>query len=95
MTVWPWVRNFARILDTLVAKHGLTDSSSTKILLSGGSAGGIGTFVNADYLSSRFQKSVAKAAPDAGYFFPMDPLAPPKVRRTPSWPRSWANCSPF
>ena len=40
-------------------------------------AGGIGTFANADYLSSRFPESTVKAAPQAGYFFPGDPLSPP------------------
>ena len=35
----------------------------------GGSAGGIGTFQNADWLSSRFAPGVVKASPQAGWYF--------------------------
>ena len=87
--------NFARILDTLVAKYGLIDESSTKILLWGGSAGGIGTFVNADFLSARFQESIVKAAPDAGFFFPRDPLSLPNGCGTPLDYDDWAAGPPY
>ena len=50
-----------------MAKYGLVDGPNTKILLNGGSAGGAGTFLNADYMSTRFPRSMVKAAPNAGY----------------------------
>ena len=87
--------NFVRVLDALVANHGLADGPNTKILLSGGSAGGIGTFVNADYLSSRFPQSTAKAAPNAGYFFPGDPLSPPAGAGLPLDYDDWAAGPPY
>jgi hypothetical protein len=60
--------NFAAIIDELEAKHGLGAAKS--VLLTGGSAGGIGTFVNADFLADRLPQATVKAAPDAGWFFP-------------------------
>jgi hypothetical protein len=59
--------NFGLIVDELMAKYGLVDGPNTKILLNGGSAGGAGTFLNADYMSTRFPRSMVKAAPNAGY----------------------------
>jgi hypothetical protein len=82
--------NFARIVDELVANYSLRDSSRSRILLWGGSAGGIGTFVNADYLSSRFPQSLVKAAPDAGFFFPSDPLSVPHGCGMPLYYPDWA-----
>lgn len=60
--------NFASIIDELEAKHGLRNAKN--VLLAGGSAGGIGTFVNADYLAGRLPHATVKGAPNAGWFFP-------------------------
>lgn len=60
--------NFAAILDDLEAKHGL--GAAKNVLLSGGSAGGSGTFFNADYLAERLPQAMVKAVPNAGWFFP-------------------------
>jgi ribosome maturation protein SDO1 len=60
--------NFAAILDDLESAHGL--GAATDVLLTGGSAGGIGTFANADFLADRLPQAMVKAAPDAGWFFP-------------------------
>ena len=82
--------NFARILEELTANYGLVDGPDVQILLTGGSAGGIGTFSNVDFLASQFQNSVVKAAPNAGYFFPGDPLSPPKGCGRPLSYADWA-----
>jgi hypothetical protein len=58
----------------------LTNTTSfpkaTFLLLSGGSAGGIGTFHNADFVSSRAKvlapAAVVKASPQAGFYFPSE-----------------------
>jgi len=42
--------------------------NATDILFSGGSAGGVGTFMNAEYVSQRITWATVKAAPDAGWF---------------------------
>lgn len=48
-------------------------AKATSVLLSGGSAGGIGTFANADWLGSVLPPSVYyRAAPIGGWFFPGD-----------------------
>ena len=60
--------NFAAIIDELEANHGL--GAAKNVLLTGGSAGGVGTFVNADYLTERLPQATVKAAPNAGWFFP-------------------------
>ena len=60
--------NFAAVLDELEAKHGL--GAAKHVLLTGGSAGGVGTFVNADYLAERLPQATVKGAPNAGWFFP-------------------------
>ena len=60
--------NFVAIIDELKAKHGL--GGAKNVLLTGGSAGGVGTFANADYLAEQLPHAVVKAAPNAGWFFP-------------------------
>lgn len=40
----------------------------THLLLTGTSAGGFGTFVNADYFAQQFPNAVVKANPEAGWF---------------------------
>lgn len=59
--------NLVAIVDHLAGK-GL--SSATNVLLAGGSAGGIGTFVNLDWLAGRLPQAAVKGAPNAGWFFP-------------------------
>lgn len=61
--------NLARAVDALEQNHGL-GAPGVKVLLSGGSAGGIGTFRNIDWLASRLPNAVVKGAPNAGWFFP-------------------------
>jgi len=60
--------SFAAILIHLKATTHI--NNSVTMLLSGGSAGGIGVFNNIDYLSAQFPNTKVKAAPQAGYFFP-------------------------
>ncbi|XP_070564855.1 uncharacterized protein [Ptychodera flava] len=59
-----------RILDLLLdhlLEHGL--SKADRVILSGVSAGGLATFIHADYIRSRLPQSVNFCAfPDAGYF---------------------------
>ena len=52
----------------LKQQHGL--ATAKKVLLTGGSAGGIGTFKNVDWLASQLPGAVVKGAPEAGWFFP-------------------------
>ena len=58
---------FDAIVDDLVAKHGLGDA--TEIILSGDSAGGIGTWYHLDRLAQRFPKARVVGAPVAGFYF--------------------------
>jgi hypothetical protein len=76
--------NFASILDELEAKHGLR--AAKNVLLEGGSAGGLGTFVNADYLADRLPQATVKAAPNAGWIFPAAlPGDLPDIYRPSDW----------
>ena len=78
-------RNFAKIVDTIIGDllgSGRHDASPlTSVLLTGWSAGGYGTFVNADWLAKSLSAEPAlnvttvKGAPVAGYFFPGVPPA--------------------
>ena len=62
--------NLVKILQDLEDRYSML-SSAKNVLIAGGSAGGIGTFYNADYLASVLNPSaVIKAAPNAGFFFP-------------------------
>ena len=56
------------LLDALLDEHGL--STATDVLLSGGSAGGLSTYLHADYVQSKMPASVTrfKAAPVSGFF---------------------------
>lgn len=87
--------NFARILDELTANYGLVDGPDVQILLTGDSAGGVGAFTNVDFLASRYPSSVVKAAPNAGYFFPGDPLSPPTGNGIPLDYADWAAGPPY
>ena len=60
--------NFDAILDDLKSSEGL--DNATHVLLSGSSAGGVGTFLNADRGAAAFPNAVFKAAPIAGWFIP-------------------------
>ena len=44
--------------------------SATDVILSGGSAGGIGTFSNIDYVAERLKNSRVNGNPWAGWYFP-------------------------
>lgn len=44
-------------------------ASAPQMLISGGSAGGIGVFNNLDWFASQFPKTKVKGLPEAGYFF--------------------------
>jgi hypothetical protein len=73
--------NFKRIIADLKQTHAM--GNSTHVLLSGTSAGGVGTFTNADYLASLFPSATVKAAPQAGWFFPDDPQSVPAAAGLP------------
>jgi hypothetical protein len=86
-------RNFASIVATLVAHSGL--DRATHVLLTGGSAGGIGTLKQVDNLAQMLGPSVVvKGAPNAGWFFPAETgdisnkQRQPQLRRTSRWPPS-------
>lgn len=73
--------NFQRIVEDLTAKYGLSNAS--QVLLGGSSAGGFGTFFNADFLASQLPNATVKAAPQAGWFVPGDPNAVPAIQGSP------------
>ena len=62
-------------LNALEAAHGL--GSATDILLSGDSAGGIGTWPHVDWLAGRFPSARVTAAPLAGMYFYAYPYTGP------------------
>lgn len=55
------------VVDALVASAGL--GSATEIILSGASAGGIGTWINADWLASRLAGTRVSIVSIAGFYF--------------------------
>jgi hypothetical protein len=58
---------FEAVLNDLEKKYNLL--SATDIVLSGASAGGIGVYMNVDYLADRFPAARVTAATIAGYYF--------------------------
>lgn len=60
---------FDAVIHQLVEKHGL--GSAEAIILSGDSAGGIGTWYHLDRLAERFPKARVVGAPVAGFYFPV------------------------
>jgi hypothetical protein len=64
------------VLDHL--KNTSSFSKATFVLLSGSSAGGIGTFHNADFVSSRMEviapAAQVRASPQGGFYFPSKEL---------------------
>ena len=71
--------NFVNIVKHITTTVNPTFAKATSVLLTGGSAGGAGTFVNADWLGSVLPPSTHyRAAPIGGWFFPGD-----SVGRTP------------
>ena len=73
--------NFVRIVDDLKTRYGLDDAEH--VLLGGSSAGGYGTFFNADSLAAQVPNATVKAAPQAGWFVPGDPNAVPAAQGNP------------
>ena len=64
---------FGAVVDALVADHGL--AAATDVIFTGSSAGGIGMWINANYLQSRLPTARIVAAPIAGFYsfaFPYD-----------------------
>lgn len=62
--------NLVAIVNDVKSRHPALFSQMRSMLLTGGSAGGIGTIYNADWLSSVIPSTVTfKAAPLAGWFF--------------------------
>jgi hypothetical protein len=58
---------FVAVIDALVKTTNI--SAATDIVLTGASAGGIGVWINVDYLKSRFPAARVTAAPIAGFYF--------------------------
>ena len=63
--------NLIEIVKDITEKQSPSWNSMTKMLLTGGSAGGIGTIYNADWLKTMLPtNALLKAAPLGGWFFP-------------------------
>ena len=60
--------NFEAIVKMLIAEHGTGDA--VNVLLTGKSAGGIGTYHNVDWLSEQLPHANVKAVSEAGWFYP-------------------------
>jgi hypothetical protein len=58
---------FTAILDALDKSAGL--AAATEIILTGASAGGIGVWINVDFLAERYPAARVVAAPVAGFYF--------------------------
>ena len=56
------------VLELLKAEHGL--GAAAELLLSGASAGGIGSIINSDFVADALPGVAVKAAPQAPWFFP-------------------------
>jgi hypothetical protein len=89
------VNNLERTLDKLVADWGLGKASD--VILSGGSAGGLSTYLHLDRVASRVPHAAVVGAPVAGYFTDQPPLGSmwrnrfangdhPAARPMTSWP---------
>ena len=64
-------RNLARTLDILVRDRGLGEAAD--VVLSGGSAGGLSTFLGLDYVQQRLPDARVVGMPVAGYFLDHEP----------------------
>lgn len=62
-------------LSYLEDNHDLGVSSSSQFILSGESAGGIGTNTNCDYVAERYPGMDVRCSPQAGLFFPAGTVA--------------------
>ena len=60
--------SFVAIIEELIRTRGLGDAK--RVLLTGSSAGGIGTLANLDWLAARLPGADVKGAPTAGWFLP-------------------------
>jgi hypothetical protein len=60
--------NFVAIVNELKTKYGM--GTAKKVMLSGASAGAIGTLYNVDWLAEQLPTATFKAAPVSGWFFP-------------------------
>lgn len=79
-------RNFQATIDTLIRDWGL--GNADEVILSGGSAGGLSTFLKLDYLAERVPKATVVGMPVAGYFADLGeaPFAAPKAFYYPDFP---------
>jgi hypothetical protein len=82
--------SLALIVAKLQAEQGL--GSADHVLLSGGSAGGKGTFANVDWLADTLPNAVVKGAPNAGWFFPGS-LATDQPQNRQDPPSDWDHFS--
>ena len=82
--------SFVNIIATLKSQHGL--NSATHVVLTGDSAGGVGTFANVDWLQTALPSAVVKGAPNAGWFFPGS-LASDQPKYPNDPPSDWAHFS--
>eukprot|EP01121_Diplochlamys_sp_Union-15-3_P017327 TRINITY_DN6078_c0_g1_i1.p1 TRINITY_DN6078_c0_g1~~TRINITY_DN6078_c0_g1_i1.p1 ORF type:complete len:373 (+),score=59.43 TRINITY_DN6078_c0_g1_i1:58-1176(+) len=66
---------FDAVIDELASKHGLNDAEI--VIISGDSAGGLGTWYHLDNLQERLPKAQIIGGPIAGYYFPAHPYTGP------------------
>ncbi len=83
--------NLMTILQDLEKSHGLL-SQGKHVLVTGGSAGAVGTFINVDYVKNAMlsQDAVVKANPNAGVFYPF--ALPSDFPLHPAYPPSNYSC---
>jgi hypothetical protein len=81
-------------MDLLLSSSAFGIVNATRVLVTGGSAGGIGTFLNIDYIQQRLPSAVVKGAPNAGWFFPGDPNSPPSGCGFPVTFDDWVSGKP-
>jgi hypothetical protein len=64
--------NLAATIDVLIKEYGLRDA--TDVILAGGSAGGLSTFLNLDRVAKWLPHATVVGAPVAGYFLDHSPM---------------------
>lgn len=66
---------YGAVLDAMTTSHGM--AAATDIVISGESAGGIGTWINAGATADRFPAARVSVAPIAGHYFTAYPYEGP------------------
>eukprot|EP00040_Diaphanoeca_grandis_P008911 m.46851 g.46851 ORF g.46851 m.46851 type:complete len:406 (-) comp20351_c0_seq1:99-1316(-) len=79
--------NLDRTLDALISDWGLGDAKD--VVLTGGSAGGLSTYLHLDRVAARLPQATVVGAPNAGYFLDHQPMPNGDFRPLPPKPQTY------